>query len=180
MPKKNPDIRIIKKYSNRRLYDSNESKYITLEDLKDLVLSGENFKVVTKDDEDVTDSTLINILLSCEFMGQPMFSEQGLRNMIMLMHGPMRGPMRILFEQCMPLLNETHQRINERFGNVVDSQIAEGLCATQAVFVRQLMEQYICKNLESYLEAQKNIGNAMNFPPFNFQNLFNLPPDQKK
>lgn len=175
MPKKKSDIRIIKKYSNRRLYDSQASRYITLDELKQLVLDGEDFRVITKSNEDVTDTTLINLLLTCEIMGQPVFSEQGLRNMIMLMHGPMRGPMRILLEQCLPLFNKTHQSISDRFGSAMDNQAMENITMAQASFVRQMMEQYVCQGLEQYLEAQKNFESAMSFSPLNFPNFFTPP-----
>ena len=165
--------RIIKKYSNRRLYDTEQSRYITLDNLKNMVLEGTDFRVLTAKGEDVTAPTLINLLLSGEVMGQPVFSEQSLRNMVMFMHGPMRGPMKILLDQCMPLFQRTHRQITERFGTTLSNQELESLAVVQGNLIRQMMERYICQGLENYLETQKNFEKMMNFQPFGFPNPFN-------
>ncbi len=56
--------RLIKKYPNRRLYDTQTSAYITLADVKQLVLESEDFKVLdAKSGEDLTRSILLQILL---------------------------------------------------------------------------------------------------------------------
>ncbi len=180
MTKKTSDTRIIKKYLNRRLYDSKDSRYITLEELKALVIDGEDFRVVTKSNEDVTESTLINLLFACDVVGQPVFTEQSLRNMIMIMHGPMRGPMRILIEQCLPHFHKSHQDFSERFGNTIDNKAMENLAMTQATFIRQMMEQYVFQGLENYMGAQNNFKNAINFSPLNFANFFTQPPSKKE
>ena len=72
--KKNAD-RLIKKYPNRRLYDTQTSSYITLTDVKQLVLDNEEFTVVdAKSNEDLTRSILLQIILEEEASGAPMFS----------------------------------------------------------------------------------------------------------
>ncbi|MCL2345779.1 MAG: polyhydroxyalkanoate synthesis repressor PhaR [Desulfobulbus sp.] len=68
-------LRLIKKYPNRRLYDTRASAYITLSDVKDLVLKFESFKVVdAKTDDDLTRSILLQIILEEESGGVPLFS----------------------------------------------------------------------------------------------------------
>ena len=183
--------RIIKKYSNRRLYDKQQSRYITLEELKELVLAGEDFRVVTTQGEDITSQTLITMLVSGEVMGQPMFSEQNLRNMVMFMNGPMRGPMTVFFEQCMPLFARSQEQLMEKFGSPVGGKELESLAVLQGNFVRQMMEQYVCRGLENYLTAQKNMEKMMSMQSFSFPNVYNTgavgdmpnpfaPPDAKK
>jgi len=67
--------RLIKKYPNRRLYDTQASIYITLADVKQLVLSNEPFHVIdAKSGEDLTRSILLQIILEEETGGVPMFS----------------------------------------------------------------------------------------------------------
>ncbi|NJN40165.1 MAG: polyhydroxyalkanoate synthesis repressor PhaR, partial [Gammaproteobacteria bacterium] len=71
-----PDsARLIKKYPNRRLYDTQTSSYITLADVKELVLQHEKFQVVdAKSNEDLTRQILLQIILDEESGGVPMFS----------------------------------------------------------------------------------------------------------
>jgi polyhydroxyalkanoate synthesis repressor PhaR len=75
--------RIIKKYPNRRLYDTEESKYITLEDIKKLVLTNKEFIVKdVKSEEDLTRSILLQIISEQEDDGEPLFSTQALSHII--------------------------------------------------------------------------------------------------
>ncbi len=75
--------RIIKKYPNRRLYDTEISQYVTLEDVKRLVLSGVDISVRdVKTDEDLTRSILLQIISEQEHDGDPMFTTQTLTQFI--------------------------------------------------------------------------------------------------
>ena len=75
--------RLIKKYPNRRLYDTKTSSYITLQEVKDIVVNGESLKVIdAKTDEDLTRSIFLQIILEEEAGGLPLFSEIALANMI--------------------------------------------------------------------------------------------------
>jgi len=76
-------IRLIKKYPNRRLYDTTSSTYITMGDVKNLVLSHEPFRIVdAKTGEDLTRSVLLQIILEEEACGQPLFSSELLAQII--------------------------------------------------------------------------------------------------
>lgn len=75
--------RIIKKYPNRRLYDTEISRYITLEDVRQLVLDGVDFCVKdVKTDEDLTRSILLQIIAEQEHDGDPLFSTRTLTQLI--------------------------------------------------------------------------------------------------
>lgn len=75
--------RLIKKYPNRRLYDTRTSTYITLVDVKDLVLRHENFRVAdARTGEDLTRCILLQIILDEEMAGIPMLSSELLSQMI--------------------------------------------------------------------------------------------------
>lgn len=77
------ELRIIKKYPNRRLYDTEDSKYITLEDVKKLVLSGVEFCVKdVKTEEDLTRNILLQIIAEQEHGGEPFFSTELLSQII--------------------------------------------------------------------------------------------------
>ncbi len=87
-----PAQRVIKKYPNRRLYDTNTSAYITLAEVKQLVLDGAPFVVRdAKTGEDLTRSILLQIILEAEAGGAPMFSEAALANIIRFYGHAMQG-----------------------------------------------------------------------------------------
>ena len=87
-----PAQRVIKKYPNRRLYDTDTSTYITLAEVKQLVLDSESFIVRdAKTNEDLTRSILLQIILEEEAGGAPMFSEAALANIIRFYGHAMQG-----------------------------------------------------------------------------------------
>ena len=86
--------RLIKKYPNRRLYDTQTSSYITLSDVKQLVLDGDEFTVVdAKTSDDLTRSILLQIILEEEANGAPMFSSVVLSQIIRYYGHAMQGMM---------------------------------------------------------------------------------------
>lgn len=94
------DLRLIKKYPNRRLYDTLYSTYVTLADIKDLVMSQDAFQVVdAKTGEDITRSILMQIILEEEASGHPLFSTQSLLQMIRFYGNSLQGMMAPFLEQ---------------------------------------------------------------------------------
>jgi polyhydroxyalkanoate synthesis repressor PhaR len=88
---KDSDIRIIKKYPNRRLYDETDSRYINFSDLHKMILEGKEFKVVVdKTNEDQTLKLMLQIFLDLELSGQHLFSDQSLKSLIVLSNSPAR------------------------------------------------------------------------------------------
>ena len=89
-----PSQRVIKKYPNRRLYDTRTSSYITLSEIKQLVMDTELFSVVdAKTSEDLTRSILLQIILEEESNGSPMFTIPVLSNIIRFYGHAMQGLM---------------------------------------------------------------------------------------
>ena len=173
--------RVVRKYSNRRLYDSRQSKYITLDELKDLILAGEPLRVVGADDgADITRQTLVQVLLSEEVFGEPVFSEQSLRNLILFFRGPMRGPMAVFFDQCAPMFMDAQKRLVERLGARANPEELNYFAAMQGRMVRQLLENYAFRALENYLGAQQraeeNMERMFNLPMFGMAQYFTPPP----
>jgi len=86
--------RVIKKYPNRRLYDTDTSTYITLAEIKQLVMDSEPFSVVdAKTGDDLTRSILLQIILEEEANGSPMFTTPVLSNIIRFYGHAMQGMM---------------------------------------------------------------------------------------
>ena len=84
--------RVIKKYPNRRLYDTASSSYVALADIKQLVMHNTPFRVLdAKSGEDLTRSILLQIILEHESEGSPILTEQVLANIIRFYGHSMQG-----------------------------------------------------------------------------------------
>ena len=106
------ETRLIKKYPNRRLYDTTTSSYITLAEIKGLVLHNEAFVVRdAKTDEDLTRSILLQIILEEEAGGMPLFSEQMLAQFIRNYGHSMQGFLGAYLEKNMQVFMEMQQRL---------------------------------------------------------------------
>lgn len=105
------DIRIIKKYPNRRLYDTEISSYITIEDVRQLIVDGDTFEVRdAKTGEDLTRQVLLQIITEHESDGQPMLSTQMLSQLIRFYGDSLQGFMGSYLERSMQMfLDQQHQ-----------------------------------------------------------------------
>src|ERR1043165_2305073 len=111
--------RIIKKYPNRRLYDTETSAYITLAEVKDLVLQYKEFQVQdAKTGDDLTRSILLQIILEEESGGVPMFSTDMLANIIRYYGHAMQGLMGSYLERSIRAFHEAQKRFQEQAQNV--------------------------------------------------------------
>jgi polyhydroxyalkanoate synthesis repressor PhaR len=107
--------RIIKKYPNRRLYDTETSTYITLADVKDLVLQYKDFQVQdAKTGHDLTRAILLQIILEEESGGVPMFSTDMLANIIRYYGHAMQGLMGSYLERSIHAFHEAQKRFQEQ------------------------------------------------------------------
>jgi len=107
--------RIIKKYPNRRLYDTETSAYITLAEVKELVLSYKDFQVQdAKSGEDLTRAILLQIILEEESGGVPMFSTDMLANIIRYYGHAMQGLMGTYLERSIHAFHEAQKRFQEQ------------------------------------------------------------------
>ena len=110
--------RVIKKYPNRRLYDTSTSAYITLGEVKQLVLQRENVLVKdAKTGEDLTRSILLQIILEEEAAGIPMFSEAALANIIRFYGHAMQGHMGSYIEKNLQMFTDFQTKLAEQTGN---------------------------------------------------------------
>jgi polyhydroxyalkanoate synthesis repressor PhaR len=84
--------RLIRKYSNRRLYDTTASRHVTLEDLRQVIVSGDRIKVVDdKSGEDLTRSVLLQIIAEQEQFGVPVLGSELLEMIIRFYGSPMQA-----------------------------------------------------------------------------------------
>ena len=107
--------RVIKKYPNRRLYDTDTSTYITLSEVRQLVMDAEPFSVCdAKTGEDLTRSILLQIILEQEANGSPMFTAPVLSNIIRFYGHTMQGFMGGYLEKNMQTLMDIQTRLGEQ------------------------------------------------------------------
>jgi polyhydroxyalkanoate synthesis repressor PhaR len=112
--------RVIKKYPNRRLYDTEISSYITLEDVRQLIVDGEEFEVRdAKSGEDLTRSVLLQIIAEHEERGQPMFSTQLLTQIIRFYGDSLQGFMGSYLERSMQLFLEQQTQFRSQLNNLL-------------------------------------------------------------
>src|SRR5665647_2901314 len=107
--------RVIKKYPNRRLYDTDTSGYITLAEVKRLVMDSETFVVRdVKTGEDLTRNILLQIILEEEASGSPMFTAPVLASVIRFYGNAMQGFMGGYLEKNIQSLMEVQSKFGEQ------------------------------------------------------------------
>lgn len=112
-----PNTRIIKKYPNRRLYDTELSRYITLTDIRELVMKGMEFQVVdTNTNEDLTRSILLQIMLDEESGGEPLFSAKMLSQIIRFYGGTVQGILARYLEESLSMFVQQQDQLNNSVG----------------------------------------------------------------
>ena len=158
--------RILKKYPNRRLYDTETSSYITLADVKKMVLSGEDFVVRdAKTSDDLTRSILLQIILEEETGGVPIFSAQMLAQIIRFYGNAMQGMMGSYLEKNLQTFTDIQNRLAEQSKGLYDpakqspemwTQFLNG----QAPVVQGLMGNYLDQSRQMFLQMQEQMAKA--------------------
>ena len=138
--------RIIKKYPNRRLYDTEISSYITIEDVRQLILDGETFEVRdAKSGEDLTRQVLLQIIAEHEQDGEPMLSTQLLSQIIRFYGDSLQGFMGSYLERSMHMFLEQQQQFRQQMSGLIG----------QAPWT--MLNQLTERNLELWKEFQQNL-----------------------
>ncbi len=148
-----PAQRVIKKYPNRRLYDTDTSSYITLAEVKQLVMDSQSFVVrdATTGD-DLTRSILLQIILEEEAGGAPMFSEAALANIIRFYGHAMQGFMGSYLEKNVQAFTDIQAKLAEQ------SQTLSPEMWAQFTNLQNPMMQGM---MGAYLEQSKNLFESM-------------------
>ena len=146
--------RIIKKYPNRRLYDTEISSYITIADVRQLIIDGETFEVRdAKSGEDLTRQVLLQIIAEHEQDGQPMLSTQLLSQMIRFYGDSLQGFMGNYLERSMQLFLDQQQQFRQQMGGMLGQ--------TPWAMLNQLTE----RNMERWKEFNSNLTGGMGSAP---------------
>ena len=147
------NVRTIKKYPNRRLYDTKESRYITLNDIRQLVIEEEDFEVIDKKTgKTITRSVLLHVIAEQEENGDSVMSQDFLAHIIRAYNGQLPQIVRGYLEGSLRLFLEQHQKAGDTLKNLVDT---EPLAA---------MTDLAQKNLGEWLDLQKEMLRAFRAP----------------
>src|SRR3954452_9745766 len=151
--------RIIKKYPNRRLYDTETSTYITLAEVKELVLGYKEFQVQdAKTGEDLTRSILLQIILEEESGGVPMFSSDMLANIIRYYGHAMQGLMGSYLERSIGAFHEAQKRFQENAQSIY-GELPKMPFAAPGQPMPHVMGPYLEKGAKAVIEMQEELRN---------------------
>ncbi|MCI4431933.1 MAG: polyhydroxyalkanoate synthesis repressor PhaR [Burkholderiales bacterium] len=157
-------MRVLKKYPNRRLYDTQGSSYITLADVKQMVLAVQPFVVRdAKTGEDLTRSILLQIILEEETGGAPIFSAQMLSQIIRFYGNAMQAMMGSYLEQNLQTFTDIQSRLAEQAKGVYDpTKLSPDLWAnflsSQAPGIQGLMGNYLEQSRQMFLQMQEQLS----------------------
>ena len=174
------ELRLIKKYPNRRLYDTRTSSYITLADVKELVLRHEQFQVVdAKTGDDLTRSILLQIILEEEAGGMPMFTSDLLSQLIRFYGNAMQGMVGNYLEKNMQTFVQVQKQLQEQSRSMYgdNGKINKDLWAQfmnfQGSAMQNMMAAYMDQSKNVFMQMQeqlknqtKNIFTGFPFPGF--------------
>jgi polyhydroxyalkanoate synthesis repressor PhaR len=173
-------LRLIKKYPNRRLYDTKTSSYITLADVKQMVLKQEEFQVVdAKSGDDLTRQILLQIILEEESGGVPMFTSDLLSQMIRSYGNAMQGMMGSYLERNLRAFQDIQKALQEQSQRMYgdNSRASQELWAQfmnlQGPAMQSLMQAYMEQSQKVFAQFQEQMqGQArtmfsgLSFPGF--------------
>ena len=173
-------VRLIKKYPNRRLYDTKTSSYITLVDVKQMVLKQEDFQAVdAKTGEDLTRQILLQIILEEESSGSPMFTSDALSQMIRTYGNAMQGMMGGYLEKNINAFQEMQKSLQEQSnklygeGAKVPTEMWTQFMSMQGPAMQGLMQTYMEQSQKMFAQLQeqmtsqsRNMFSGFTFPGF--------------
>jgi len=179
-----PDIRTIKKYPNRRLYDTANSGYITLADVKQMVLEGLEFRVVdAKSGDDLTRAILLQIILDEEGGGVPMFSSEMLSQMIRFYGSAQQTIMGQYMEQNVKAFLTIQKKLQDQAKQVYGDKMLltpdlwKQFMQMQAPAMQGMLGNYLEQSAKLFMDMQQRMQDQTRgmFTAFPFPN-FGAPP----
>ncbi len=149
--------RVIKKYPNRRLYDTETSTYITLTDVRQLVMDNANFVVVdAKTNDDLTRSILLQIILEEESGGAPMFTEAVLANIIRFYGNAMQSFMGAYLEKNVQSFMDLQVKMAEQAKGMSPESWAK-LMNVQSPMMKGMMGNYVEQSKSAFTQMQEQM-----------------------
>ena len=150
-------VRVIKKYPNRRLYDTDTSTYITLSDVRELVMAGALFVVRdAKTGEDLTRSILLQIILEEESGGVPMFTEAVLANIIRFYGNALQGFMGAYLEKNVQSFMDLQTKMSEQSKGLSPEMWAQFMNA-QSPMMQGMMGTYVEQSKTVFTQMQEQM-----------------------
>jgi len=145
-----PQERLIKKYANRRLYDASQSRHITLDDIRTLIVKGEKIRVVEdKTGHDLTRHILLQVIAEQEQFGRPILSTPVLEAIIRFYGNSMQGLLASFLEKSIETF--LHQQ------EALQAQISRIVASTPIATVAELTKS----NLEALSKMQETVLSAL-------------------
>ena len=140
--------RLIRKYSNRRLYDTSGSRHVTLDDLRQLIVAGERIKVIDdKSGEDLTRSVLLQIIAEQEQFGLPVLGSELLEMIIRFYGGPMQALLSRYLEQAFTTMLRQQEAMQSEMAKALQTPFAP-------------LTELARKNMEIWQQMQAATRNA--------------------
>lgn len=174
------NVRLIKKYPNRRLYDTKTSSYITLADVKELVLKTEEFHVVdAKTGDDLTRSILLQIILDEEAGSMPMLTSDLLSQMIRFYGNAMQGMMGKYLETNITSFTDMQAKLQDQVrslygdNNGMSKDLWTQFLNFQGPAMQSMMGTYMEQSKKMFMQMQEQIENQTRtlFTGFQFPGL---------
>ncbi|NKF22646.1 polyhydroxyalkanoate synthesis repressor PhaR [Solimonas marina] len=157
------DVRIIKKYPNRRLYDTHVSRYITLEEIRQLVLQDVKFRVEDKrTHDDITRSILLQVIAEQEEGGDPIFTTDLLEFIIRYYGDPMQNSIGRYLELSARLFQEQQEGFTDQMRQMLGQaqqplQVLKEMADRQVPIWRSIRKEFL-SNLQASAKAIKRRG----------------------
>lgn len=157
-------VRVLKKYPNRRLYDTSASSYITLADVKQMVLDSVAFEVRdAKTGDDLTRSILLQIILEEETGGAPIFTANMLAQIIRVYGHAMQGMMGSYLEKNLQTFVEMQARLADQARGLYDPkaftpEMWAQFMSGQAPVMQNLMGNYLEQSKNLFVQMQEQMG----------------------
>lgn len=157
-------VRVLKKYPNRRLYDTSASTYITLADVKQMVLDSVAFEVRdAKTGDDLTRSILLQIILEQETGGAPIFTANMLAQIIRVYGHAMQGMMGSYLEKNLQTFVEMQARLADQARGLYDPkaftpEMWAQFMSGQAPVMQNLMGNYLEQSKNLFVQMQEQMG----------------------
>ena len=173
-------LRVIKKYPNRRLYDTANSGYITLADVKLMVLEFIDFQVIdAKTGDDLTRAVLLQIILEEESAGLPMFSSEMLSQMIRFYGNALQGIMGNYMEQNVKAFIAIQAKLQDQAKQVYGDKMLltpdlwKQFLQMQAPAMQGMLGNYLEQSAKLFMDMQQRMQDqtrglftAFPFPTF--------------
>ena len=172
--------RIIKKYPNRRLYDTANSGYITLVDVKQMVLDNLEFQVIdAKTGDDLTRTILLQIILEEEAGGMPMFSSEMLAQMIRFYGSAQQTIMGSYIEQNVKAFLAIQKKLQDQakqiYGDkmMITPDLWKQFMQMQAPAMQGMLGNYLEQSAKLFMDMQQRMQDQTRgiFAAFPFPNF---------